>query len=206
MPPRSMPSTQSRRRTRRTSSFDVATGPVYRVTDLAIQGPPDIVGYPGLDRSKLTLAPGKPADADRHPGDRGPDPRPGEGPRLRPGRGRAARSADRSRHARGACHLRRRAGSAARMGPVRFSGTEKVDTTYLQRRVPFEEGDPYTPAKVNALRDRLTGARRVQLGAHQARDGAQRQGRAADRRRAHGPRAAHDRLRRELRDHSRLRA
>ena len=33
------------------------------MVDLEIQGPPDIVGYPGLDRSKLTLAPGKPADA-----------------------------------------------------------------------------------------------------------------------------------------------
>jgi translocation and assembly module TamA len=47
-------------------------------------------------------------------------------------------------------------GPVARMGQVRFSGTEKVDTTYLQRRVPFEEGDLYTPAKVTALRDRLT--------------------------------------------------
>jgi translocation and assembly module TamA len=42
------------------------------------------------------------------------------------------------------------------MGRVRFSGTEKVDTTYLQKRVPFEQGDSYAPAKVNALRDRLT--------------------------------------------------
>ena len=40
--------------------------------------------------------------------------------------------------------------------PVRFSGTEKVDTTYLQRRVPFKEGEPYDPAKVDALRGRLT--------------------------------------------------
>jgi translocation and assembly module TamA len=42
------------------------------------------------------------------------------------------------------------------MGPVRFAGTEKIDIVYLQRRVPFEEGDRYAPAKVNALRDRLT--------------------------------------------------
>ena len=53
----------ARRPTRPHFVFDVATGPRLSRTDLAIQGPPDIVGYPGLDRSKLTLAPGKPADA-----------------------------------------------------------------------------------------------------------------------------------------------
>ena len=47
-------------------------------------------------------------------------------------------------------------GPIARMGPVRFSGTEKVNTTYLQRRVPFKEGELYDPAKVDALRGRLT--------------------------------------------------
>jgi translocation and assembly module TamA len=47
-------------------------------------------------------------------------------------------------------------GPTARMGPVRFSGTEKIDTVYLQRRVPFVEGEPYKQAKVTALRDRLT--------------------------------------------------
>ena len=43
--------------------FNVATGPVYRVTDLEIQGPPELVNYPPLDRSKLSLIPGQPADA-----------------------------------------------------------------------------------------------------------------------------------------------
>ena len=47
-------------------------------------------------------------------------------------------------------------GPIARMGPVRFSGTEKVDTVWLQRRVPFHEGDPYDPAKVEELRGKLT--------------------------------------------------
>jgi len=42
------------------------------------------------------------------------------------------------------------------MGPVRFSGTEKVSTTYLQRRVPFKEGELYDPAKVETLRGKLT--------------------------------------------------
>jgi translocation and assembly module TamA len=42
------------------------------------------------------------------------------------------------------------------MGKVTFSGTEKVDTAYLQRRVPFTEGEPYDPAKVDLLRGKLT--------------------------------------------------
>ncbi len=48
------------------------------------------------------------------------------------------------------------AGPIARMGPVRFSGTEKVDTTYLQRRVPFKQGELYDPTKVDTLRGKLT--------------------------------------------------
>jgi translocation and assembly module TamA len=136
--------------------FDVATGPVYRVTDLAIQGPPDIVGYPGLDRSKLALAPGKPADAtlilateDEILGqvkDRG---------YALAGVARREVLIDHATHEAHVTFVVA-PGPLTRMGQVRFSGTEKVDTTYLQRRVPYEEGDPYTPAKVNALRDRLT--------------------------------------------------
>lgn len=136
--------------------FDVATGPVYRVIDFAIQGPPEVVDYPGLDRSKLTLAPGKPADAavilateDEVLG------------QVRD-RGYALASVPRREvlidHATREAHVTFVVdpGPPARMGKVRFAGTEKVDTTYLQRRVPFEEGEPYAPAKVNALRDRLT--------------------------------------------------
>ncbi len=47
-------------------------------------------------------------------------------------------------------------GPTATMGPVRFSGTDKVDIVYLQKRVPFKEGEPYKPDKVEGLRDRLT--------------------------------------------------
>ncbi len=47
-------------------------------------------------------------------------------------------------------------GPIARMGPVRFSGTEKVDITYLQRRVPFKQGELYDPTKVDTLRGKLT--------------------------------------------------
>ncbi len=136
--------------------FDVATGPVYRVTDLAIEGPPDIVGYPGLDRSKLTLAPGKPADATLILAT--------EGEILGQVKDRGYALAAVARREVLIDHATQEAkvtfvvapGPLARMGQVSFSGTEKVDTTYLQRRVPYEEGDPYTPAKVNALRDRLT--------------------------------------------------
>ena len=41
----------------------MVTGPVYRVTSIAIDGPPAVVGYPALDRSKLALLTGQPADA-----------------------------------------------------------------------------------------------------------------------------------------------
>lgn len=139
-----------------TFTIQVATGPVYHVVDLAIEGPSDIVGYPGLDRSKLAIGPGKPADAalilateDEILG------------QIRD-RGYALAAVTLREvlidHATREAHVTFtvESGPTARMGRVRFSGTEKVDTTYLQKRVPFEEGDPYTPAKVNAMRDRLT--------------------------------------------------
>ena len=47
-------------------------------------------------------------------------------------------------------------GPIARMGPVTISGTDKVDTAFLQRRVPFKQGEIYDPAKVDALRGKLT--------------------------------------------------
>lgn len=136
--------------------FDVETGPLYRVTDLAIQGPPEIVGYPGLDRSKLSVGPGKPADASLILAT--------EVEILAQVKDHGYALAGMAQRQVLIDHATREAhvtfvlepGPMARMGQVRFSGTEKVDTTYLQRRVPFEEGDPYTPAKVTALRDRLT--------------------------------------------------
>ena len=47
-------------------------------------------------------------------------------------------------------------GPIARMGPVSFSGTEKVNTAFLQRRVPFKQGELYDPGKVDTLRGKLT--------------------------------------------------
>jgi translocation and assembly module TamA len=47
-------------------------------------------------------------------------------------------------------------GPSARMGPVTFTGSDKVDTAFLQRRVPYEMGEPYTPDKLDRLRGRMT--------------------------------------------------
>ncbi len=136
--------------------FNVATGPVYKVTDLEIQGPPELVDYPPLDRSKLSLIPGQPADATKILAT--------EDEILNVVRGRGYALASVSKREVVIDHATREAqvtfvlqpGPVATMGPVHFSGTDKVDTTYLQRRVPYKEGDPYTPAKVNGLRDKLT--------------------------------------------------
>src|SRR5206468_3779326 len=48
-------------------------------------------------------------------------------------------------------------GPKAKMGPVTFNGSESVDMVFLQRRVPFKQGEPYDPEKVKKLRDRLGG-------------------------------------------------
>ena len=137
--------------------FNVATGPVYRAVSIDIDGPPDVVGYPAIDRSKFALLTGQPADADvilatesqildqvrEH----------GYALATIPQREVVIDHATREAHI--TFHLQ--PGPTATMGPVSFSGTDKVDTTYLQKRVPFKEGDPYTPDKVTDLRDRLTG-------------------------------------------------
>ena len=136
--------------------FNVATGPVYRAVSIDIDGPPDLVGYPALDRAKLALLPGQPADAAvilatesqildqvrEH----------GYALARIPRREVVIDHATREAHI--TFHLQ--PGPIATMGPVRFSGTNKVDTTYLQKRVPFKEGEPYKPDKVSDLRDRLT--------------------------------------------------
>jgi translocation and assembly module TamA len=137
-------------------AFNVATGPVYRVTSIDIDGPPSVVGYPALDRSKLALLTEQPADAAvilatenqiveqvrEH------------GYALAKVVRREVVIDHATRLAHIAYHLE--TGPTATMGPVSFSGTDKVDTVYLQRRVPFKEGEPYKPDKVEGLRDRLT--------------------------------------------------
>jgi translocation and assembly module TamA len=136
--------------------FNVATGPVYRVTDLEIQGPSELVNYPPLDRSKLSLIPGQPAEAAKILATED------EILNTVRSKGYALTSVAKREvlidHATREAHVTFvvQPGPVATMGSVRFSGTDKVDTVYLQRRVPFKEGEPYEPAKVNALRDRLT--------------------------------------------------
>jgi len=136
-------------------AFDIATGPRYRVGDLAIRPPNAQTSLPGIDRAKLGLSPGDPADAaaileaqDKLIAE------------LRK-QGYALASIKRDVVVN---HATREAtvtfvaetGPLARMGPVRFSGTDKVDTVWLQRRVPFSEGDLYDPAQVEAMRGKLT--------------------------------------------------
>ncbi|HTR84196.1 MAG TPA: autotransporter assembly complex family protein [Reyranella sp.] len=136
--------------------FNVATGPVYKVVDLAIEGPREIVQYPPLDRSKLDLKPGQPADAatilatEKQILDVVRD----QGYAL----ARIAKREVLVDHATREAHVTFTiaTGPPATMGPVRFAGSEKVDMAYLQKRVPFKEGEPYKIEKVNELRDKLT--------------------------------------------------
>lgn len=137
--------------------FNVATGPVYRVTDLELDGPKEVVDYPGVDRGKLSLVPGQPADAatilntENQILDQVRD----HGYALAKIVRREVLIDHATREAKVTYYLQ--PGPTATMGPVHFSGTEKIDTVYLQKRVPFKEGEPYKQDKVNALRDRLTG-------------------------------------------------
>ncbi len=136
--------------------FNVATGPVYRVANLEIEGPPELIDYPPLDRSKLSLIPGQPADSAKILAT--------EEEILNTARGKGYALVAIAKREVLIDHATREAqvtfviqpGPVATMGPVSFSGTDKVDTVYLQRRVPFKEGEPYRLDKVDKLRDRLT--------------------------------------------------
>jgi translocation and assembly module TamA len=135
--------------------FNVATGPVYRVTSIAIDGPPDVVDYPSIDRKKLALLTEQPADAatilltEEQILDQVRE----HGYVLAKVVRREVVIDHATRLAHIVYHLE--PGPTATMGPVTFAGTDKVDTVYLQKRVPFREGEPYAPEKVNGLRDRL---------------------------------------------------
>jgi len=136
-------------------TMTVNTGPRYKIGTVAIRPPGAMVSLPDVDRSKIGLAPGDPADAaaiiaaqDKVLLE------------LRK-QGYALATVKREvvvDHATREAEVTYTAepGPTAKMGKVRFSGTEKVDTAYLQRRVPFTEGEPYDPAKVELLRGKLT--------------------------------------------------
>ena len=48
-----------------------------------------------------------------------------------------------------------RPGPTATLGPVSFSGMERTREGFLARRVPFRAGAPYTPQRIDALRDEM---------------------------------------------------
>ncbi len=135
-------------------SLTVDTGPRFKIGAVAIHGagPQPL---PAIDMSKLGLAVGDPASASA----------------ILSAEDRALAEFRKQGYALAVVkrevvvdHATREAevtytvdtGPIARMGPVRFSGTEKVDTTYLQRRVPFKQGELYDPTKVDTLRGKLT--------------------------------------------------
>ena len=139
-----------------TFALTVDTGPRFKVEGIAIRGAAaGAASLPAIDMSKLGLAAGDPADA----------------PAILAAQdlvlvefrkqGYALASVRREvvvDHATRAAEVTFivTPGPIAKMGPVRFSGTDKVSTTYLQRRVPFKEGELYDPAKVETLRGKLT--------------------------------------------------
>ena len=147
-------------------AFNVASGPRYRIGDVAIRPPTAQASLPAIDRASSAWR-RRSADASailERAGQLIAE--------LRKG-GYALASVKRDVVVN---HATREAtvtfvaetGPLARMGPVRFSGTDKVDTVWLQRRVPFKEGEPYDPSQGRGPARQAHLARRVQRGAHQA--------------------------------------
>lgn len=127
----------------------VDTGPMFRMARIDIQGAPDI------ERKSLRLAPGDPADAAQILG--------AEEDVLAHLRKRGHALAAAGKREAVVDHARKEVdvvyvfapGPKAKMGPVSFGGSESVDMVFLQRRVPFKQGEPYDPEKVKKLRDRV---------------------------------------------------
>lgn len=136
--------------------FEVDTGPRYRIGTIDIRPAGREMSLPGLDRAGLGLAPGDPADAASIIGaqEKLLGELRGQGYALASIRDRDLVVDHATREM--AVTFVVQPGPLAKMGPVRFTGTQKVDTAWLQRRVPFEKGEPYTPAKVEDLRGKLT--------------------------------------------------
>jgi translocation and assembly module TamA len=137
-------------------TFIAETGPRYRVSELVIRPADGAAASLPIDLSKLTLSVGKPADAAEILATEQEilDQLRARGHALAAAKPREVVVDHATKNAEVTYVVE--AGPTAKMGPVRFTGTEKIDTEFLQRRVPYREGEPYTPAKVTALRDRLT--------------------------------------------------
>jgi translocation and assembly module TamA len=134
----------------------ITTGPVYHMGAINVQPATPDVTLPPLDRTKLALAPGKPADTAG----------------ILAVQEQVLVQAREQGYALAEMTERRvvvdhaiklvnvdfslATGPTARMGRVRFAGTDKIDTTFLQKRVPFSPGEPYHPSKVTRLTERLT--------------------------------------------------
>jgi translocation and assembly module TamA len=136
-------------------ALTVETGSKYTIGTVAIRPPGAMVSLPDVDRGKIGLAPGDPADAAT----------------IIAAQEKVVVELRKQGHALATAkrevvvdHATRQAevtyivepGPTAKMGKVHLSGTEKVSTAYLQRRVPFAEGEPYDPAKIDLLRGKLT--------------------------------------------------
>ncbi|MBI3198780.1 MAG: hypothetical protein HYZ40_15000, partial [Rhodospirillales bacterium] len=117
-------------------AMTVETGPRYRIGTVAIRPPGAMASLPDVDRSRIGLVPGDPADAAA----------------IVAAQDKVLVELRKQGHALATAkrevvvdHATRQAevtyivepGPTAKMGKVRFSGTEKVDTTYLQRRWMF---------------------------------------------------------------------
>ena len=139
-----------------TVNITIDTGPRYRIGSIAIRPPGTQQSLPGIDRAELGIAPGDPADATAIIGAQGKllDELRKQGHALAAIKDREVIVDHATREAE--ITFVAEPGPLAKMGPVSFTGTEKVDTVWLQRRVPFKEGEPYSPAKVEELRGKLT--------------------------------------------------
>ena len=138
-----------------TFSFVVDTGPRYRIASVAVRSPRAAASLP-IDSAELGLGAGDPADAAAilAAEDRALTQLRKQGYALASVERREV-VIDHATHEANVTYVVE-AGPTAKMGAVRFTGTKAVDTTYLQRRVPFSEGEPYDPDKVDALRGKLT--------------------------------------------------
>jgi translocation and assembly module TamA len=137
-----------------TIAFTVDTGARFKIDSVAVRGP-TAASLPAIDMSKIGLAVGDPADAATIIA--------AQDLVLSEFRKQGYALASIKRevvvdHAtRGAeVTFLATTGPVARMGPVTFSGSDKVNPAFLQRRVPFKEGELYSPDKVEALRGKVT--------------------------------------------------
>jgi translocation and assembly module TamA len=136
-----------------TVDMTVDTGPSFTVDNITVRGSTEAASPP-IDMSRIGLAKGDPADAAAiiAAQDQALSQFRREGYALASIKREVV--IDHATHGADITFMVT-TGPIARMGPVSISGTEKVDTAFLQRRVPFKQGEIYDPAKVDALRGKF---------------------------------------------------